>query len=126
MSAEELTSIPEMAAEAERLADGTSAAATRTDPVLEPPAWLGGDEREDADREPEKGAAGRDGLPPGVARLNEAGLAQLRDLGMSPTQARRVLNYRQQRDGFESVDELDDLPGFPRELLDSIKDRLTG
>jgi DNA uptake protein ComE-like DNA-binding protein len=110
------TSISEMAAEAESLAAG-STAASEQDPELEPPAWVAGEAQPAA-------GDGWSALPEAGVSLNGADLEQLHELGMSPTQARRVLNYREQRDGFESVDELDDLPGFPPELLAEIKRRL--
>ena len=43
---------------------------------------------------------------------------------MSVTQAKRVIRYRDERGGFTSVDELDEVPGFPRDFLDELKDRL--
>jgi capsular exopolysaccharide synthesis family protein len=56
--------------------------------------------------------------------LNSATLEELRALGMSVTQAKRVLDYRE-RSGFSSVDELDSVPGFPRKLTSEIKPRLS-
>jgi DNA uptake protein ComE-like DNA-binding protein len=52
--------------------------------------------------------------------LSTASAEELRGLGMSPTQARRVLRHRA-RHGFTSVDELDGLPGFPDEFLSDLK-----
>jgi DNA uptake protein ComE-like DNA-binding protein len=56
--------------------------------------------------------------------LRTASFEQLRSLGMSVTQAGRVLAHRE-RTGFTSVDELDSIPGFPPGFLDEIRPRLT-
>jgi DNA uptake protein ComE-like DNA-binding protein len=48
---------------------------------------------------------------------------ELRELGLSVTQSKRVLKYREER-GFKSVDELDQVPGFPRSFLADLKNRL--
>jgi len=47
----------------------------------------------------------------------------LRDLGMSITQAKRVLCFREER-SFTTVDELDDVPGFSQAFLVEIKERI--
>jgi hypothetical protein len=57
--------------------------------------------------------------------LSTAGLDDLLGLGMSATQAKRVLDYRERMDGFDSLDDLDRLPGFPMAFLSEIKQRLT-
>ena len=57
--------------------------------------------------------------------LNDATFEQLRSLGMSVTQATRVIAYRERKDGFGSIDDLDSVPGFPKDLLSDLKDRLT-
>jgi DNA uptake protein ComE-like DNA-binding protein len=36
-----------------------------------------------------------------------------------------VIAYRQRRDGFDSIDELDTVPGFPKSFLEELKDRLS-
>jgi DNA uptake protein ComE-like DNA-binding protein len=56
--------------------------------------------------------------------LNAATFEQLRELGMSVTQAGRVLAYRE-RQGFRAVDELNTIPGFPDGFLEGIRGRLT-
>ena len=56
--------------------------------------------------------------------LSEADFDELRGLGMSVTQAKRVMRYREERGGFSTLDELDRVPGFPRNFLDSVKERL--
>jgi DNA uptake protein ComE-like DNA-binding protein len=57
--------------------------------------------------------------------LNDATFEQLRDVGMSVTQTGRVLAHRERSGHFGSVDELEDIPGFPQDFLDQIKARLT-
>ena len=57
--------------------------------------------------------------------VNEATFEQLRELGMSVTQATRVIAYRERRDGFESVDQMDTIPGLPKPMLDALKQKLT-
>ena len=41
------------------------------------------------------------------------------------TQATRVIAYRERKDGFNSLDDLDTIPGLPRGLLDEVKENLT-
>lgn len=62
--------------------------------------------------------------PDGPVDLNEAGFDELRALDLSITQAKRLLAYRDRRGGFSAVDEIDDVPGFPDELLEQLKRRL--
>ena len=112
-SAGELTSIAAMAAAAEELAAG-SEAVTLPERDLEPPAWVTG---EPAAVEP---AAESNG----TISLSSAELDDLRGLGMSVTQAKRVLRYREQRGGFTDFGELERVPGFPHELLVEIRDRV--
>ena len=57
--------------------------------------------------------------------LNEAKFEELRELGMSVTQATRVITYRERHNGFDSLDELAAVPGLPRELLNDVNPRLT-
>ncbi len=54
--------------------------------------------------------------------LNDASFDELRDVGMSVTQAKRVIRYREENDGFSDVAELDRIPGFPKAFLDLVKD----
>jgi DNA uptake protein ComE-like DNA-binding protein len=44
---------------------------------------------------------------------------------MSVTQARRVVEFREQNGGYSSVDDLDRVVGFSREFLAQLKPRLT-
>jgi DNA uptake protein ComE-like DNA-binding protein len=57
----------------------------------------------------------------GIAKLNEASFEQLRTIGLSGTQAARLLAAREARSGFESVDELESIPGFPPALIAELK-----
>jgi hypothetical protein len=62
----------------------------------------------------------------GAERLSlaAASFQDLRDLGMSVTQAKRVLRYRDER-GISDPAELDQVPGFPKGFLTAVKERLT-
>ena len=57
--------------------------------------------------------------------LNKATFEQFREIGMSVTQATRVIAYRERQEGFDSVEALETVPGIPKKLLDEIKDQLT-
>jgi DNA uptake protein ComE-like DNA-binding protein len=59
----------------------------------------------------------------GPISLNSASFEEPRDAGLSVTQTGRVLAHRERTGGFRSVDELDSIPGFPRDFLDSVRDR---
>ncbi len=61
----------------------------------------------------------------GPINLNTATFEELREAGLSVTQTGRVLAHRERGGGFTSVDELDDIPGFPRDFLDVVKPKLT-
>jgi hypothetical protein len=50
---------------------------------------------------------------PGSVTLGEATFRDLRGLGLSITQAKRVLRYRDERGVIHSVDDLDRVPGLP-------------
>jgi DNA uptake protein ComE-like DNA-binding protein len=56
--------------------------------------------------------------------LSEASFEELRDLGLSVTQAKRIIKRRDERGGFTTIDELDDIPGFPKDFLADIKRHL--
>jgi DNA uptake protein ComE-like DNA-binding protein len=57
--------------------------------------------------------------------LSDASFEDLRSLGMSVTQAKRVLDYRDRLGGFDSIDDLDFVPGFPKSFLDQVKANVT-
>jgi DNA uptake protein ComE-like DNA-binding protein len=56
--------------------------------------------------------------------LNQATFEQLRDVGFSVTQATRVITYRERQNGFESLDDLANVPGMPSEFLRDVKPKL--
>ena len=61
----------------------------------------------------------------GKLNLNQATYDDLRRLKLSVTQTGRVLDYRETLGGFKSLDELDEIAGFPRDLLTELKRKLT-
>ena len=48
---------------------------------------------------------------------------ELRSESLSVTQATRLLAHRERLGRFESVDDLDQVPGFPQDVLDDLKQR---
>ena len=56
--------------------------------------------------------------------INTASYEDLRALGLSVTQTGRVLAYRERIGGFDTLDDLDAIPGFPRAFLDELKSHL--
>jgi DNA uptake protein ComE-like DNA-binding protein len=64
----------------------------------------------------------REGAP---LNLNEVTYEELRRLRLSVTQTGRVLAYRDRVGGFKSLDQLDDIPGFPKTFLTELKRHLT-
>ena len=66
-------------------------------------------------------------VSPGQARLdvNKATFDQLRELGMTVTQATRVIAYRERENGFESPDDLATVPGLSKKFVAGIRGRLT-
>ena len=61
----------------------------------------------------------------GTLNLNQATYDDLRGLKLSVTQTGRVLDRRETLGGFKSLDQLDDIAGFPRDLLVELKRKLT-
>jgi DNA uptake protein ComE-like DNA-binding protein len=55
--------------------------------------------------------------------LNALGFEDLRALRLSITQSNRLLKQREQRGGFRSLDDLDGVPGFPRDVIAELKRR---
>ncbi len=60
-----------------------------------------------------------------LVNLNEATFEQLRAMDMSVIQATRVIAYRERQDGFDSIDDLDSVPGFPKPFLEKLKQQLS-
>jgi DNA uptake protein ComE-like DNA-binding protein len=56
--------------------------------------------------------------------VSSASFEELRALGLSVTQTQRVIEYRETSGGFNSLDELDSVPGFERSLLVELKSRV--
>ena len=57
--------------------------------------------------------------------INEATFGELCALKLSSTQSRRVIAYRTRIHGFESIDQLDEVPGFPKKVRDQLRHQLT-
>jgi DNA uptake protein ComE-like DNA-binding protein len=60
----------------------------------------------------------------GRVSLNSGSFEDYRGLGMSVTQAKRVISYREELNGYSSVDDLDRVPGFPVAFLAELKPQL--
>ncbi len=74
---------------------------------------------------PDTAAAPPSGAAGGSINLNTVTFEQLREASLSVTQATRLLAHRERLGRFGSVDELDEVPGFPQEVLDDLKSRAT-
>ncbi len=80
-----------------------------------------------------RAASGRAGAPGGRGRgagarklnLNRASFAELRSLKLSTTQSHRVLAYRKRMGGYESIEQLDHVPGFPEDVRERLKRQVT-
>jgi Helix-hairpin-helix motif len=80
--------------------------------------------------EPRPAAPRRDRPAPGAVAdrrldLNQVSFEQLRSLDLSITQCHRVLAYRKRLGGFDSIDQLDEVPGFPKGKREQLRHRLT-
>jgi len=56
--------------------------------------------------------------------LNQASFAELRSLNLSITQSHRLLAYRERVGRYESIEQLDDVPGFPKDVRERLKRQL--
>ena len=77
-----------------------------------------------------KGLFGGSDAPPAAAasdavNLNSATFEELREAGLSVTQATRILAYRERFGGYSSVEDLEKVPGFPADLIESLRGRLS-
>jgi competence protein ComEA len=63
------------------------------------------------------------GAAPGTIELNSVSFDELRAQGLSVTQATRLLAHRERAGRFSSINELDEIPGLPRELAEDQKRR---
>ncbi len=71
---------------------------------------------------------GRTSASPGSSgslNLNSATFEELRDADLSVTQATRILAYRERFGGYRSIEDLEKVPGFPAELIESLRGRIT-
>lgn len=59
----------------------------------------------------------------GTIELNSVTFEELRARGLSVTQATRLLAHRERVGRFQTVDELDEIAGFPREFAEDLKRR---
>jgi DNA uptake protein ComE-like DNA-binding protein len=75
---------------------------------------------EAAKKKPRRRAGSKDG----EHSVNDVSFEQLRELGLSVTQSARVIAYRETRGGFDSLDELDEIPGLPKDARGTLKDLL--
>ncbi len=57
--------------------------------------------------------------------LNSATFEELREAGLSVTQATRILAYRERFGGYDSVEDLEKVPGFPSDLITSLRGRIS-
>ena len=82
-------------------------------------------------RDPEVSGPGETSRPSaakpgsGTIDLNSATFEDLRNADLSVTQATRILAYRERFGGYRSVDDLEKVPGFPDDLIESLRDRVT-
>lgn len=120
---------------------GVSAAERRLDRTADTPVGDRDPDRGPAspqpveEREPSDRTADRPDVPDtgngsesetaGAVNLNRATFEQLRGLGLSVTQATRVLAYRERFGGYDSFDDLDRVPGFSPETIESMRSRFT-
>jgi hypothetical protein len=77
---------------------------------------------------PRRAAPARNGRPAardGRINLNQASFAELRSLDLSVTQSHRLLAYRKRIGSYESLEQLDKVPGFPRAVRERLKRRVT-
>jgi DNA uptake protein ComE-like DNA-binding protein len=58
--------------------------------------------------------------------INEASFDRLCKLGLSVSQAARLIGQRDQRGGFSSIDELDHLRGLPPDMIEMLKHAASG
>jgi competence protein ComEA len=56
--------------------------------------------------------------------LTSGTFEEYRGLGMSVTQSKRVIAYRERDGGYKTVDDLDRVPGFSKQLLAELKGQL--
>jgi competence ComEA-like helix-hairpin-helix protein len=87
--------------------------------------WVRGQTRAMQREVEEKGQSKQPAPSEGALDLNRATFEELRELGMSLTQATRVIAYREREGGFSSPDELARVPGISKKFLSRIGGQLT-
>lgn len=99
------------------------------DEANEPQPGAGSDSPSGSGLFSREGEASSTGTGPGSASgaldLNRATFEDLRDADLSVTQATRILAYRERFGGYRSVDDLEKVPGFPDDLIASLRGRIT-
>jgi len=66
------------------------------------------------------GGSKSDGL-----NLNTATFEELRGADLSVTQATRILAYRERFGGYSSIDDLEKVPGFPADVIEQLRDKIS-
>jgi Helix-hairpin-helix motif len=61
----------------------------------------------------------------GRLNLNQVSFAELRSLNLSVAQSHRLLAYRKRIGGYESIEQLNDVPGFPNVVRERLKRQVT-
>jgi competence protein ComEA len=75
---------------------------------------------------PTAGGAGAAAAPDQPINLNTATLEQLDTLsGIGPTTAQKILDFREERGGFSSIEELGEIPGIGDVRLASLREEVT-
>jgi hypothetical protein len=90
-----------------------------------PPAPTPDDPGREAEESSVDESASADVMSRAVEALNKLTFEQLREFGLSVTQSARLLARRDARGSFASLDELNDLVGFSREVRDQLRKRLS-
>ena len=105
-----------------------------SDDVTATPAALAQPPQPESSPPPAKAAPRREPSPPPVSTsarpaadavsLTSGTFEEYRGLGMSVTQSKRVIAYRERDGGYKTVDDLDRVPGFSKQLLAGLKRQL--
>jgi competence protein ComEA len=70
--------------------------------------------------------SGSSGDEAGIVNINTASETELDKLpGVGPATAKKILDYREQNGGFESIDQLKDVPGIGDSKFEQLKDQIT-
>jgi DNA uptake protein ComE-like DNA-binding protein len=77
------------------------------------------------EKELQENSPGSDSKESGKLDLNGVTFEQLRELGLSVTQSARVISCRETRGGFDSLEELEEVPGLPRDTRNALTSQLS-